>query len=221
MMSSRKAQLVALGIAAIAILIFWFVSRALETLNHIVPSRGIALSTSMEPYELDFRVKNRSGKISEWKLAVPRAYITDETGLNGALGPQTGQGKEDVYFSSSLTLSLQGENTFVPRTLIDHSGNLPSVVSIGISNSTGQYWIRKNDLCVPGDLRHEIAKKYDSASSNINCDDRDYLCSIEMQLDGWGVGAAVTKDLYKDPERVCSLVKKFLISYTVKRDPQP
>jgi hypothetical protein len=217
------------ALSAVAIGLIFLFRSYFQLFDHITPRSSMAPSTSMEPFEINLRAKRwnektqkEDEKIYEWNLAIPRAFVVDETGTNGALYTRDTHGDDFYHVRSQFQLSDKDGDP-VPMSLVQGKGRLPRIVMIGIANSVTREnaWIVKNDLCFRQDEGEEIAKSLGAEYGrglNMKCDDRSPLCVIGMQLDGWTVDTYVAKDLYSDPKRVCKLAKKFLIQYTVKRD---
>ena len=73
--------------------------------RHIMPGPSMAPSSSMKPYEINLRTshpigwnkKDKEEQIYEWKLSVPRAFVFDEVGTNGAVRNYKGA-KNNSYF---------------------------------------------------------------------------------------------------------------------------
>jgi hypothetical protein len=238
--NALSSRVVLLAIIAFACVLLgggiWLVRGSMDLFSHIMPmgSANIALSTSMEPYPLKFRSKvhdNQKGdldQIVEWSLSVPRAYVIDHKDQNGAVTHMVKEGGyayfiDDGYAQLAVHL-MDDEKNIEPYSKMTADmkkfDDNTMVISFGAGNE--EWWLVKNDLCVPQDKRAEFSRKYDAGpGSNLDCFKTIKLCYFSTHLDGWGIKINVTKRLYGQPEKVCSLAKKFLNQYTVKRDVYP
>lgn len=208
---------------------WWFVTSvtaALETLNHIMPGRSMAPSSSMKPYEISLRITKYDRKnhveldgIDEWKLTVPRAFVVDESGTNGALAIATGSLDDSSRYGTRISLHLKdGSQIVVPITAVPKRPRLPNIISIRLNNRHAAAWISRNDLCVPWHKATEVAASYKAVAASQTCHETNYLCPIAMHSLGWSVVADVTQNLYTHPEEVCVIVKNFLRTHTVHQD---
>jgi hypothetical protein len=206
----RKRSIFAL--LTVAILLCVFVSifhNTLNLFNHIMPSAGVARSSSMLPYEIvlrtkvwDEEAKKLSDQFVEWKLAVPRAYLIDEDGDNGAV--RQGARMELGNYHSALELLVDsGDNSVSPTIELKPSPYDDNTIQIGLINQGASPEVTDGDVC---------------RKTAAFCHSKSKRCGIEMQIDGWIVGAAATLGLYGQPEKVCLIVKKFLNAYTTKRE---
>ncbi|HEY5364123.1 MAG TPA: hypothetical protein VIJ49_07980, partial [Aestuariivirga sp.] len=196
---------------------------------HYGSGSNVSPSTSMELYEINLRRmqvdtdRKETGRILEWKLAVPRAFLIDEIGKNGT--PYTEKNSDATAYGVDLAMQASEDlKSFVPKTLVTEKGKIPRDIIIGFSNNltdskgTSIGFIVENDLCVRAeDEQQEAAKLHEHGYSGW-CHDEDYRCLISAQLDGWGIGFNVTKDLYSRPLEACAMTKDFLNKYTIKRD---
>jgi hypothetical protein len=220
--SARSTRVILATATVLALLSvgYWFVKEAADTLSHISPGRSLSRSSSMEPYELSFRLASKSGVVNEWNLAVPRAFVVDETGQNGAVAPWTGT--NTGYFSASIVLLQAGNGQFVPEAFVAegdrsrHAKMKRIVVFLG--NTDTERWIYKNDICVPQHQLGDVARQYGSKERNSPCLEQSNACTISTQLNGWAIGIGATKDLYANPQFVCATVKSFLNAHTTHRD---
>jgi hypothetical protein len=198
------------------------------SMNMTMSGSNVSPSTSMELYEINLRrmevdLNGKStGKILEWKLAIPRAYLIDENGQNNSIYDDTNASKaSETHYGFTLAMQVSGDSKkSTPRTLIATKGKLPRDILVGASNNVASSirFIVDNDLCVRQTDEDKIAEKYNLDRYSSSCLERDYRCAITTQIDGWAVGTTVTKELFDDPESACKIAKDFLRSYTVKRD---
>lgn len=211
--SRRGGRFLGVLIVVVALgAVFWVLRSTSNLFNHIMPSAGVARSSSMQPYEIVLRTKvwdERAKKLTdhfyEWKLAVPRTYLIDESGDNGAV--REGERMELGYYDATLELLVGAEDDSVSSTIeLKPSRNDDNTIQIGLINREASRELVEADLCRKTKTRCYIQSK---------------RCGIQMQMDGWSVGMAPTLGLYEQPEKVCTIVKKFLNTYTIKRDQLP
>ena len=216
---------------AVAVIVFtaagaaWLVYSISDLANRIMPGFNMQVSTSMEPYDVVLRAATKGGKLldssarpMEWAIRLPRTYVTSELGDNGATYRRTSGGGDEYFLDFQVNISADGQ-TFVPtagrppedqkvRSMIFHIRNAEAIPSI-----------RNYESCVPQHLRNTILERRGSKLwRNEECTDRGLRCQVWTHVDGWMVNLAVTKDLYADPGNACRLARKFLDTYTVKRD---
>jgi hypothetical protein len=223
--SGRNIAVAIVVVVAIGGGLFWGVRSYFEMWRHIMPSTHSGASTSMAPYDVVLRVASKGGvpldestPPMEWILRLPRAYVTRELGDNGVTYRRFIEGGDNYFVDFQINVSADGQ-TFIPtagrkredqkvRSMIFHLRNVEAIPSI-----------RSFESCIPQHLQNTILEpRGDKTWDNEECIDRDLRCRIRMQVDGWKVDLAVTKDLYSSPENACRLARKFLDSYTVKRD---
>lgn len=190
---------------------------------------NVSPSTSMELYEINLRrmevdaAGKETGRVLEWKLAVPRAFLLDENGKNGISYSKIDYRATSYSFSLAMQVS-EDLKDFTPRTLIKSKGKLPRDILISASNTYGEIlgsstgFVVAYDLCVREHERGLAAAKFGLKMFSPNCYEQDYRCSINAQIDGWGIGTTVTKDLYSEPDKSCAIMKSFLNKFTVNRD---
>jgi hypothetical protein len=206
---SRGGCAIATVIAVVMIFAsIWFVKEASETLSRIFPGRSLAPSSSMKPYELSFKKATESGGVDEWKLAIPRAFVVDQTGQNGDIAPWTGTNTS--YFSATVKLLRNTGGQFVPESAVENPKEFAKKnrILIRLRNSRASEKILQEKLCV---TQHEQSRIIGS------CYDRDSVCAMATHLDGWILGISATKDLFRNPQEICEYAKKFLNTYTVNR----
>ena len=216
----------------------WFVRGWRDLFTHITPSgsSNIALSTSMEPFDItlkskvwDYRKKGELDTPVEWDIRLPRAYVDDLQGQNGAIRHvgRVANGNTDVVdrFKALLAVHVLADGqTLEPYALMaaDQKKFDDNTMVIKVYNTDADWWIAKNDLCVQEEHRDDAAKKVGGPDQfNATCFPTIKFCTIYTHLDGWLLTINASKQLYAQPEKVCSLAKKFVNGYTVKRDVYP
>jgi hypothetical protein len=210
---SRGGCAIATVIAVVMIFAsIWFVKEASETLSRIFPGRSLAPSSSMKPYELSFKKATENGGVDEWKLAIPRAFVIDQTGQNGDIAPWTGTNTS--YFSATVNLLRNTGGQLVPESAVENPKEFvkKNRILIHLVNYRADSRIVRENLCLPQHVQ------LDGESRVIgSCYDRDSVCGVTSHMDGWSLGIAATKDLFRNPLEVCEIAKKFLNQYTVSR----
>ena len=229
-----SSRVVLLAIIAFACVLLggagWLVRGWLDLFSHITPMGGanIALSTSMEPFDISLKSKvydNQKGELNqivEWKLKVPQAYVDDVQGKNGSERHLVSTGAQDDFKALLAVHVLADGQTLEPYTMMaaDQKKFDDNTMVISVFNTDADWWITKNNLCVQ-------QEQFGKASDNVGgppfefagtCFPTIKFCKIYTHLDGWLVTINASKQLYAQPEKVCSLAKKFVNQYTLKRD---
>ena len=205
--------------------IVWWAQVYNDLWRHIMPGTFTRLSTSSARYDITLRVASKGGKLldegvppMEWKLRLPRKFVTSEIGTNGVTYRRTPGGGDEYFVDFQVLVSEDGK-TFIPtagkspkeqrvRSMIFHMRNKSAIPAI-----------RDHVSCVPEHMRKIILEaKGFKPSFNGNCYEQSLRCTIDMHVDGWDIDLAVTKELYATPEIACGLARQFLQEHTVKRD---
>ena len=195
-----------------------------NALNHIMPSSNISISTSMEPYELDFltNIHNnielpKDAPSLQWKLNVPRAFLVNTIGKNGAA--QGGSGAYNLFIANMDAIILPDSSGLSPAVLEPRNKPVTRFVGINIYNQSADPHIRGFDACVTGDDYKKVVEAHGARNEHDKrCSQLENRCGIYSHLDGWNVEMTVTRDIYSDSENVCRVVKAFLNKHTVHRD---
>jgi hypothetical protein len=233
--SNRSSQrLLVLGTVVILCVLLgggiWLVRGSMDLFSHIMPtgSANIALSTSMEPFDISLKTKVwdniKKGELEkpiDWDIRIPRAYVDDVQGKNGSVRHLTETGAQDNFKSLLAVHVLADGQTLEPYTMMaaDQKKFDDNTMVISVYNTYPDWWIAKNDLCVQEEHLGEAAEKYaGTVGLDHTCFKTIKFCTIYTQLDGWLVTINASKQLYAQPEKVCSLAKKFVNQYTLKRD---
>jgi hypothetical protein len=233
--SNRSSQrLLVLGTVVILCVLLvggiWLVRGSMDLFTHITPSgsTNIALSTNMEPFDIALKSKvydNAKGDINqtvEWDLKLPRAYVDDVQGKNGSVRHLVSTGAQDDLKVLLAVHVLADGQTLEPYTMMaaDQKKFDDNTMVISLFNTDADWWIAKNNLCVQ-------QEQFGKASDNVGgppyefagtCFPTIKFCKVYTHLDGWLVTINASKQLYAQPEKVCSLAKKFVNQYTLKRD---
>jgi hypothetical protein len=205
--------------------LIWWVQSYRELWCHIMPGPTSQVTSSTAPYEVVLRVASKSGKLlnesvppMEWVLHVPRTYVTRELGKNGVAYRRAIGGGDEYFVDFQANVSADGK-TFSPTAGRPANEQIVRSMIFDMRNIEAAPAIRNFDSCVPQHMRKAVfaARGYPNSYGG-NCYDRDLRCEISMQVDGWEVDLAVTRDLYADPENACRLARRFLDAYTVRRD---
>lgn len=208
----------------------WLVRGWLDLFSHITPmgSSNIALSTNMEPFDISLKTKVwdniKKGELDkpiEWDIRVPRAYVDDVQGKNGSVRHLVSTGAQDDFKALLAVHVLADGQTLEPYTMMaaDQKKFDDNTMVISVYNTYPDWWIAKNDLCVQEEHLGEAAEKYArTVDLDHTCFKTIKFCTIYTQLDGWLLTINASKQLYAQPEKVCSLAKKFVNQYTLKRD---
>ncbi len=214
---------VALIVVAFAISgLYWIISGVGRLSRSIVGGSSIGLSNSMELYELRFGTSAKdvtpleaeSLPRKEWILNIPRAYVVDTTGANGAHGP-------DESFLASLEIVLDPSlKTLAPLSKANKTSFPASSVRVKLMNEAFPSAISKVDYCVREDDYPDFLKKNGSKIwPRSQCLDFTRRCLVYANMDGWPVDIYLPKSVYfADPQPVCRAVEAFLDKHTTRRD---
>ena len=230
--TSKNTQLRTTIIAVMVIVVVGVVGIFIvlgNTLNHIFPSSHIPISNSMEPYELDFRTDiHNSTRLPkdapslQWKLNVPRAFLVNILGENGAVrgGPKA----DDLFMAYIYAIVLPNNSELSPAALepydkpITRFTSLKRFIALSMSNQSTEVKMLGPDACVTDDDYKKVLEAHGARNErDRRCLPQANLCGIYSHLDGWEFEMHVTRDIYSDPENVCRVAKAFLNKHTVHR----
>ena len=205
--------------------VFWWVQSYTTLWRHIMPGNSGRASLSTRPHDVILRVASKGGKLldeslppMEWKLRLPRTYVTRWLGTNGVTYRRTDGGGDEYFVSFQIKVS-DGGDVFIPTAGLAAKDQKVRSIIFRMRNIEAIPSIRSYESCIPQHLEETILEpRGDKMWNNVECIDRDLRCRIRTQVDGWRVDLAVTKDLYSNPENTCRLAKQFLNQYTLKRD---
>jgi hypothetical protein len=221
------ASLIVLGVVLVGLA--WFIHSLANTLHHIMPGYSGGISTSMEPRDYVFRRMPDGSKSEEserqpleWHLRLPRAFVTDENGKSGVVNKGALRGGDAFFLTAQMLVSPDGK-TFVPTAGQPPERQMERSLVVHLSNESAIQSIRKfAGSCVPQNQMGTIlSSRGDNVWRDIPCYDQELRCSVWMDVDGWRIQFAATKDLYANPDHACGLVREFLNSHTSKRDRIP
>jgi flagellar basal body-associated protein FliL len=223
-MRNLKPLMAAMVLIALAVGAYWWVTSNKELMWALTRGSVNKTSSNTAPYEVALRLAQKDGipfvdgiPAKEWILRLPRTFVTREIGTNGFVFWKTEEERRYFVFID-LNVEPNGEvfTTSVGRSrdrLISRS------MLFNLRNDEANPKIAKHDLCVPDNREKDILGPlgYIGASNN-PCSEYIPRCPIRMQMSGWSVDLAVSKDLYSNPDQACALARKFLDKYTVIRD---
>jgi hypothetical protein len=203
----------------------WLYRSYSELRRHITPGSNVHLTTSTEPYDVVFRAAIKGGLVldksappMEWRLRLPRTYVTMEDGENGAVNRWSRDGKDEYFVDFDANLAADGKS-LVPSVGKPHDELIKNSFIFHLSNDEAIREIRNYEGCVPSSLEKDVlGPRGFVGAHNQQCYDQILRCTIYMHADGWNIDLAVTKDLYSQPAKTCQLAHEFLDKYTVKRD---
>jgi len=204
------------------------------------PASGV--SKSMDGYEVVLRnafwfsdgEPKAPGQFKEWKLVVPRAYLVNEIGSNGAIeSPENTKGslfwdwfagRHYGLYSARLDTVLDSKSLELrPAVLADKKELSGSFVGIKIVNGGEFPIVTVRDYCVRED---DVRSYFAIHASGVPtarlpasvCYDVMQRCHINTILDGWRVTLTVSRPLYNQSDEMCRISLAFLNKYTTKRD---
>jgi len=207
---------------ALAAAVLLFSMSVPRTLRSIIPSIGFSPSTSMEPYDLDFKIDldadTRTGsfpgrRLAEWRVRVPRAFVLRQVGENGKLG----DGK-NMKFSVGLYAMLDtATQQFVPASTIANK-NPADGVFITLSNRL----VHKKLIDAKRCLRADDADGFygNPHRTELVCDpNRLYppQCLVYAQYQGWAVRMQIPRKYYLgEYQNYCTKALDFIGKHTVQ-----
>lgn len=215
-------------VAAVLGFSYWLDSGFNRLNQSITGTPRIAISTSMEPYELIFRSRLRGGKRVaddndpyEWILAVPRAYVIYENGSRSAIQDNESKGGSS-YFASIHTVVDLTSLELTPATLAKETGSREGFLAIRIGNTGPPPQIATGHDCMPIDDYSKFIESQGGikAPSNNLCKPPYANCAIYSHYHGWDVmlHATRTGPLFTEPQKACALMRSFLDKHTVRID---
>jgi hypothetical protein len=181
-------------------------------------------SSSIAPYEVALRLARKGGipfedgvPAKEWILKIPRAYVTSEIGTNGFVFRSD---KEERRYFVNLDLNVESDGkSFTPASGKPRDRVHNRSMLFNLRNDEANNLIAENDLCVPDSKEKDILGPLGYIGARNNpCSEYAARCPIRMQLNGWSVQLAVSKDFYSKPDEACATARAFLNQYTVKRE---
>lgn len=204
----------------------WFVSALFETFQHILPSGGSYNSTSLQPFELSMHTRAKGRELIpsdatplEWKLVVPRAFVTYIIGDMGD-SDHAGDGKGGNLFTAYLDAVISDNSLEISPAIFARPEDLFNrYVDIHLFNLPSDPLIMAHDSCITDDNYKTVLES--RGAKNVHdrrCSDQFKRCSIYTHADGWDVKITVSRQIYADPDRICNAVLTFLNKHTVHRD---
>ncbi|MBY5766622.1 hypothetical protein HFO06_26560 [Rhizobium leguminosarum] len=191
-------------------------------------------STSMEHYEIAFRNGYPSHKgahtwYAEWILSVPRAYVSTEVGENGNVNApksaQSGQAPAWLggprfgdYFAGLHTVLDPASSELKPAIFASRQELDDEYVNIHLAN-IGSLPVDANNYCVRQHDMEAFLMQRGWKNGWSTCNDRQRRCLVYMDVDHWFVRLIVSRKVYEQPDRICSITRNFLNKFTVRRDP--
>ncbi|PZM17214.1 hypothetical protein [Rhizobium tubonense] len=229
---------------AVLLVVGWMVLSGFDHLTQSIFGSGGSASMSVEPYEIllrnaawpSGRYSGARDKFTEWKLVVPRAYLVNEIGTNGAIywpvqarsrTRTTGDALLDwlagrhyqSYYPDLDTVLDSASSELKPAVFASEEERRQSFVGIGLGNRSSFPDVPVADYCVREDDANALLKSVGSNVTLYGCMAEMPRCNIKTILDGWTVDITVPRRLYNQPDNMCRIARAFLNKYTTKRDP--
>jgi hypothetical protein len=164
----------------------------------------------------------RSTKVVEWHLKIPSEFVRKTEGyysnvfeLDGAESRWNRLWRRFPDGASILEVlaSVNAKDEVVP--LISDTG-ASQHFSIQLKNTLGESRKFPGNYCITEDERE---KAYKTSGKRTGCLDSYINCRVFLNYHGWSVVVGVARErLYKEPERVCEIVKKTLSAWTKSVD---
>lgn len=190
-------------------------------------------STSMEHYEIAFRNGYPSHKgtrtwYAEWILSLPRAYVSTEIGENGNVNAPLsarsglvpawlGGTRLGDYMVGLNTVLDPASSELKPAIFASRQELDDEYVHIHLANG-GSLPVDAHDYCVRQHDMDGFLKQRGWKTDWFTCDDRQRRCLVYMDVDHWFVTLIVSRKVYEQPDRICSITRNFLNKFTVRRD---
>lgn len=177
------------------------------------PRTAIGLSTSIEPYDLVFKVDttaflnddSKAGSIREWRLTIPRSFIWMEIGDNDDVG-----GRSEGFHSVSLYTTFHPEGRNFSAGVFSGNRKNEEGFFINLDNGIGPKKFDATQQCV---REHEYFEWLGSRFKSRECkaDSIVVRCNAHMGYKGWSVKVGMPKKYYfGDYQTYCDAVRTFL-----------
>ena len=189
------------------------------------------ISKSMEPYEVVLRTPFKGGKrlppeakSLEWRVVLPRAFVTIEIGTNGAIGP--GERPDSrwyewpvqrnffVHFETVIDLET---DQLTPAVLSNPEKIKDNFMDVTLSNGWLYPDVIYDEYCIRDDEYDKNILKNGNQKPLSPCSSTP-RCGINTILDGWDIRLIVSRAIYDQPQKMCAAARSFLSEHTIKRD---
>ena len=189
------------------------------------------ISKSMEPYEVVLRTPFKGGKRLppeamplEWRVVLPRAFVTIEIGTNGAIAPG-GRAESRWYewpvrrsfFVSFETVIDPKTDQLTPAVLSDPARIKDNYMDVTLSNSGLYPDVIFDEYCIRDDDYDKNIVKNGNPERMSPCTSTP-RCGINTIMDGWDIRLIVSRAIYDQPQKMCAAARRFLSEHTIKRD---
>jgi len=180
--------------------LMWLGWRYSELWRAIMHGSDMRMSMNTEPYDVVFRAAIKGGLVldksappMEWRLRLPRTYVTVEHGENGTVYRRSAEGHDHYFVDIDANLAADGKS-FVPSAGKSYDELIKNSFIFHLINREAIREIGNYEGCVPSTLEKDILgpRGYGGAY-NQSCIDRDLRCTIYMHADGWNIDLAVTQ----------------------------
>ncbi|MGX5800446.1 hypothetical protein ACWGS9_04295 [Bradyrhizobium sp. Arg314] len=213
-----------ISLALLLGLAVWFVGGFARLSRSILPGVPTSASRSMELREFVFRYDaasqrdSQSGKIAEWKLAIPKAFLWAEVGSDSSIAGRPGENSLHGAHLYALLDTVEGK--FSPATLADPAANRADRFFIELTNARTAKALSDSHRCLRNDEVDDLLNAGPALRSPpCDPDKRTVRCESRLSYKGWSIRLSVPKKYYAQQQEVyCEPVLKFLIEHTVAID---
>jgi len=156
-------------------------------------------------------------RVREWRLQVPSNFGvgTYYVWSNPPFDPSTNRGGQLAYLNSNIDTT----GAVVPyRPTSEGHGNPNRQFAITMSAAPLQeYQLARDDYCLTDDDIVRLRSKRDQSYGGTGC--QKPACNVWMNYFGWQAHVSVDSGgLYRDPQRVCAILRRTLDSWTATID---
>jgi hypothetical protein len=212
------------------------VSMGIARMNRLLFGVERMPSTSMEPYDIVLR---RAGKAqdgqgagehaSEWRLTVPRAFVDQQVGENGATsGPDIGEAwwsdfsdEENSFYVSLGSVVDPASARLAPSILAEPPRLKDEYMSITLSNRSMFPAVVAADYCIRDDDYDPAVMQAGAPVRWKQCAAATPRCDIHTTFEGWDIRLGVSRAIYERPQDACTAARRFLLEKTVRHDGAP
>ncbi|MER9744507.1 hypothetical protein [Mesorhizobium sp. M0187] len=204
---------------------------ALASLTTSMFGASRMISKSMEPYGVVLRTPFKGGKRLppeakplEWRVVLPRAFVTIEIGTNGAIAPGGRRESRWYEWPARRTFFIDFETVIdlkmdqlTPAVLSDPARLKDNFLNITLSNSSLYPRVKSDEYCIRDD-DYDSSIVEDGIADQVHPCSSTPRCGINTIVDGWDVRLIVSRAIYNQPQKMCAAARRFLLEHTIRRD---
>jgi hypothetical protein len=158
----------------------------------------------------------KGADVREWTLDIPRRFplLRYRVYTRPVFDP-TSPEKNHQYITLR-TASLDPSDTIVPGR--DKGRNRQFTISLN-NRLLRQKDLSGEDYCLKGDDIYVLDDEGNRSPSAARCASDSPACHVYLNYHGWNAAVAVATDgLYREPDKVCAIARKFLDRWTSSID---